>query len=137
MLDGKMEDDGSVALADFGLCLSGGAAKSVKERRGSRMYLAPELDGIHGADGMKCDVWSVGVVVCFMLTHEGAMEWQGSVVMPTNMSHLSKECRDWLSKALSVFPSSRASVDELLAHPWLREAEGKVSSVYAFACCGW
>ena len=55
-----LNKDGHVTLIDFGLSKQKDV-KGMKSIVGSPYYVAPEV--LQGKYGMKCDVWSLGVIL--------------------------------------------------------------------------
>lgn len=79
------------------------------------------------AYGQKVDSWSLGVLAYEMLTgrppyrHKDDTDTMKTissteVAFPANVSSLA---RDWVQRALVVDAGQRATVPELLAHPWI------------------
>ncbi|GLC40973.1 hypothetical protein PLESTB_000961100 [Pleodorina starrii] len=104
---------------------------------GTPLYAAPEVlramfrnHGMQNAVGPKNDVWALGVMALEAVTgchpfspdhyhYENVLYSIAhctKVNLPGNISH---EFTDWLEQALNRDPSQRATVAELLSHPWL------------------
>lgn len=77
--------------------------------------------------GAKVDSWSLGVLAFELLTgrppyrHKDEADTMKTihtteVAFPGNISSLA---RDWVQRALVIDASQRATVPELLAHPWI------------------
>ncbi|GIL59697.1 hypothetical protein Vafri_14432 [Volvox africanus] len=104
---------------------------------GTPLYAAPEVlkamfrnHGMQSAVGPKNDVWALGVMALEAVTgchpfspdhyHYENVLYSIAHCNKVNLpSNLSPEFTDWLEQALNRDPSQRASVAELLAHPWL------------------
>ena len=64
---GREDDITSVKIIDYGFCLTKtGPNKVMKDLAGTAYYLAPEV--IKGRYNIKCDLWSMGVIMFTMLT---------------------------------------------------------------------
>ena len=100
-------------------------------KKATMQYVAPErYQRAESYDGVKVDVFSVGVILFEMLTGDGFRRPSESdetyVQMTTNLERylkeqnvfVSKECIDLLSKMLSVDPSKRPTTYDILSHPW-------------------
>jgi serine/threonine protein kinase len=134
-----LSSDNTIKLADFGLSVCIGEEAAVT-RAGTLDYMAPEViicplkrlptdfkDRPHLAYSPKADSWSIGVLAYELLT--GRPPWRhrdeqkllaeihgGPVAPPVGVS---AHAADWLRCALTADPLARASVDALLAHPWI------------------
>ena len=118
-----------VKVCDFGLC---GFMKNDNELFssfcGSTQYLAPECLKREDYDGKKSDIWSMGIVLYTMLV--GKPPWEGTSLplllkkMLTEKIEfpptISKECKNLLSIMLATNPLQRATMDEIVNHPWLK-----------------
>ncbi|EME32826.1 Serine/threonine-protein kinase pakA [Galdieria sulphuraria] len=125
--------NGHMKLADFGYCAQ---ISNEKLKRttvvGTPYWMAPEL--IRGKPyDFKVDVWSLGILALecaegeppllhetplramFLITTRGPPGLKN----PENWSCL---FRDFLQKCLIIDPSKRASIKELLLHPFLKTA---------------
>lgn len=127
----KLGDFGcSKFLADVANKSQAGCASLV----GSPFWMAPEVIR-NEAYGTKADVWSLGCTVVEMLNggHPpwsetfdnvySAMYYIGNTPsLPSNIpAGVSDLCRDFLARCFERDVSKRASVSEMLAHPWLSE----------------
>jgi len=124
--------DAELKLINFGLsnkyCSNSGAEQKAKIVR-SRYYTAPEV--MRGEYGLKCDIWSLGVIMYVLLS--GNMPFAGSTteaVLENIQSgrfdlrdrvwkNISTSGIDLLGKLLVVEPLNRYSAEEALEHPWL------------------
>ena len=127
---------GKVKLADFGLALHIPSGVAGEGLAGSRFYTAPEM--VQGRSyGRRADVWSLGVVLCAMLTGRlpfcgknkedvagvrrailagkvnfGSASWQG----------VSAEAVDLVRRMLVLEPRGRLRASDVLEHPWLADS---------------
>lgn len=97
--------------------------------------MPPEIKEFKTYDGLKADMFSVGVILFIMvqgifpfseartdeyfykLLIDGDMKtyWE-----KTGGENLSDEFKDLITKMLSYDPSNRPTVEELVNHPWMR-----------------
>jgi serine/threonine protein kinase len=119
-----------VKVADFGLCGFMGS-DLMKTFCGSPCYCAPECVCRIQYDGRKSDVWSLGVVLYAAVT--GNHPWntqnvskmlrqitKGAYIIPTAVS---PQCRELIAAMLKVEPLHRLTLEQILAHPWMKLAE--------------
>ncbi|XP_036024600.1 sperm motility kinase 2B-like [Onychomys torridus] len=125
MLDGK----GKVKIIDFGLGTQVKPGQRLSRHCGAYSFGAPELFLGRLYDGPKVDIWTLGVVLYFMVVGKvpfGAVnipELRRQVVSgkyPVPLG-LSVELQDLLSLLMTVNPKLRPTVDEVKTHPWLRK----------------
>ena len=125
LLDAKMH----VKLCDFGLCKVMEKNKLLKTPCGSPFYAPPEVISNVKYDGIKSDIWSLGVVTYTMAT--GNLPWT-----ETNQTQLfqqitsldieiplrlSPPLQQVLQMMLKRDPKERPTPAQLLAMPWLQE----------------
>jgi len=126
-------DNGSIKIADFGYA----AQLTQKQQKrntvvGTPYWMAPEL--IRGHDyGTKVDIWSLGIMVMEMAEGEPPyMEFpplRALFLITTKGIPALKEPEKWtadfqdfVSKCLIKDPEDRPGADELLKHPFLKQA---------------
>lgn len=126
-------------LADFGLASDYGAACA--GRVGKAFYMAPEVlscqqDGYY--DGLKADIWSLGVLLFIMVTGVPPFETASDsdarfrVVKSRGVNQLlciwqmenrvTDELRDLLAQMLHVDVQERISIEKVCSHPWLQDS---------------
>ncbi|KAH0794238.1 CAMK family protein kinase [Histomonas meleagridis] len=127
-------DDGVAKLSDFGI---GHSFQSADMVFGTPAYQAPEYfdDADQEIDPVKEDIWSLGITL--YQTAFGTLPYTGStayeianVTKETELqipSYASESLTDILHRMLSIDPSKRASVEELLEHPFFDKLAQKVS----------
>ena len=104
---------------------------TVNELAGTPYYVAPEV--IDENYGKKADVWSMGVVLYFLMS--GKLPF-----VATNMRDLfdkikqkhfqmpkefSEDLRDLVKKMLMKDPDQRISALEAMNHPWFKNCQNK------------
>ena len=120
-----------VKLADFGF------AKHVPKKNGCRTlcgtpgYLAPEILERWPAYDVKCDIWSVGVILFLLLggylpfddededkvfdrTRNGQYDFR-----PQFWRHISSGAKDLVTQCLTINPSKRIDATTALQHDWM------------------
>ncbi|EKF37744.1 protein kinase-like protein, putative [Trypanosoma cruzi marinkellei] len=131
---------GVVKLADFGSSkilpgISDRSRAGCETLIGSPFWMAPEVIR-NEPYGTKADIWSVGCTVVEML-NGGTPPWQEEFEnvyslmyyvgttdsIPKIPEDTSESCRDFLRMCFQRDTTKRPSSDELLQHPWLRDAE--------------
>ncbi|PVV02324.1 hypothetical protein BB560_003226 [Smittium megazygosporum] len=123
MLDG----DGKVRLIDFGFANTFNWDKQLDTFCGSPFYAAPEMVNGIKYTGPEVDVWSMGVILFFMLCGRTPFEGEnlkeiydkiskGKFDMP---QYLTEDAADLLNKMLTVSPKKRITMSEIKSHPWI------------------
>ncbi|KAL4157469.1 hypothetical protein PRNP1_006491 [Phytophthora ramorum] len=148
-----VQQDGSVKLTDFGLarelCSSTSMAQTFV---GTFKYMAPERVQNEPYD-YKSDVWSLGLVLIECATqtfpYANARSYidvvQSIVESPeprlpevdTNGKPFSREFHNFIGQCLKKEPSERASVEELLASPWLQGHDATNTERCMRRCATW
>ena len=129
-LDNILLDElGHVKIGDFGVSKKTAKGKLMYDRCGTPAYIAPEMLTDKGYEGEKVDVWSAGVVLYTMIygnfpfKADNVEELEnlitaGSYTLPDDIS---VESRSLLLKIFDQNPLTRLSIDQVLAHPWLKD----------------
>ena len=140
LLDKNMD----VKICDFGLCHEVLGNQLLRTQCGSPLFAAPEVIEGKRYDGVKSDIWSLGIV-CFVMAL-GYLPWKNGnqidiykqicsddVVIPTT---LSPPLQEILGKMLKREPMMRPTPNDLLAMEWFKDdylesyANGKDQDVY-------
>jgi calcium-dependent protein kinase len=127
-------EEAELKLIDFGLSnksFSNVSGFKMTSLVGTPFYLAPEI--LQGKYDIKCDLWSLGVTMHFMLV--GDYPFKGrtndevfskiSSATEANMNLLegvSPHACDLLKKLLVKNPQFRIGASEALIHPWLKNS---------------
>lgn len=90
-------------------------------------FTAPELDLIECRDDFRMDLWSLGVLLYFLLCGVGpfvgtqpAILYQKSVgLFEFKIVEPSLNAQDLVKSLLRVDPSERLTVDKILDHTWM------------------
>ncbi|XP_052025182.1 sperm motility kinase 2B-like [Apodemus sylvaticus] len=124
-----IDSHGRVKIIDFGLSAQVKPGQRLSYHCGTFPFAAPEL--LHGRfyDGPKVDVWTLGVILYFMLTGRfpcdapNVPQLQKQVVSGKYPvpSHLSRELQGLLNVLMKANPKHRPRIAEVMMHPWLAE----------------
>jgi len=123
------EPGAPLKVIDFGLAVIVEPRHLVDECCGTTSYMAPEV--LTGPYDTQCDLWSVGVIVYFMLC--GYLPFMGrndeekeSKILRGQYSFkgnswntISAEAKDFISKLLVQNPKTRMTDKQAIKHPWI------------------
>ncbi|GAA6000382.1 uncharacterized protein JCM10292_001486 [Rhodotorula paludigena] len=118
---------GNIKIIDFGLSNLYSPISHLTTFCGSLYFAAPELLNAKPYTGPEVDVWSFGIVLYVLVCGKVPFDDQsmpalhakikrGQVEYPT---WLSAECKHLLSRMLVTVPAQRATLTEVLNHPWI------------------
>jgi len=126
----KDKDPGApLKVIDFGLAVLVEPKHMVDECCGTTSYMAPEV--LTGPYDVQCDLWSVGVIVYFMMCgylpfmgrndeEKESKILRGAYSFKDNSWNLvSSEAKDFISKLLVQNPKARMTGKQALQHPWI------------------
>nr|XP_021499695.1 sperm motility kinase 1-like [Meriones unguiculatus] len=124
-----LDSNGKVKIIDFGLSTQVRPGQKLSRHCGAYPYGAPEFFLGKLYDGSKTDMWSLGVVLYFMVVGTVPFdavtipELQKQVVSGKYAvpSALSEDLQDLISLLLTVNPKLRPRVSKVMTHPWLRK----------------
>ncbi|CAD8149994.1 unnamed protein product [Paramecium pentaurelia] len=131
-----IDNSGKCKLADFGSSkqLSDFAHDTLGSICGTPNYMAPEVIN-QEQYGKKADIWSLGCTIIEMATGQPPFsEFKDAIAImvkigkstqppPIPSQLISVESRNFLSLCLQIDPKQRATVDELLHHPFLKKSQ--------------
>ncbi|KAK3176347.1 hypothetical protein OEA41_007670 [Lepraria neglecta] len=118
---------GDIKIIDFGLSNLFAPKSHLMTFCGSLYFAAPELLQARQYTGPEVDIWSFGIVLYVLVCGKVPFDDQsmpqlhakikkGVVDYPT---WLSPECKNLISRMLVTDPKQRASLGEILNHPWI------------------
>ncbi|KAI1079957.1 hypothetical protein F5B20DRAFT_570684 [Whalleya microplaca] len=123
---------GDIKIIDFGLSNLFAPRGHLKTFCGSLYFAAPELLQARAYTGPEVDVWSFGIVLYVLVCGKVPFDDQSMPALHAKIkkglvdypSWLSTECKHLLSRMLVTDPRQRASMFEVMNHPWLTKGFG-------------
>ena len=128
-----IEEDGNIniRMIDFGLSKIYKNQDKIHTACGSPSYAAPEILEGKSYDGLKADIWSLGIVLfamtCGHLPFDDKEEQRlFSKIVYSHFhlpSYLSTPLTDLLKQMLQKNPEERINIEEIKRHPWLKNID--------------
>ncbi|KAI1090448.1 Pkinase-domain-containing protein [Rostrohypoxylon terebratum] len=123
---------GDIKIIDFGLSNLFAPRGHLKTFCGSLYFAAPELLQARAYTGPEVDVWSFGIVLYVLVCGKVPFDDQSMPALHAKIkkglvdypSWLSNECRHLLSRMLVTDPRQRATMHEVMNHPWMIKGYG-------------
>ncbi|SJX65907.1 related to serine/threonine-specific protein kinase KIN1 [Sporisorium reilianum f. sp. reilianum] len=118
---------GNIKIIDFGLSNLFSPHSHLSTFCGSLYFAAPELLNAKVYTGPEVDVWSFGIVLYVLVCGKVPFDDQSMPALHAKIKRgqveypawLSGECKHILSRMLVTNPGNRATLAEVLAHPWM------------------
>lgn len=118
---------GNIKIIDFGLSNLWNPNSHLSTFCGSLYFAAPELLNARVYTGPEVDVWSFGVVLYVLVCGKVPFDDQSMPALHAKIKRgqveypawLSAECKHLLSRMLVTNPAARATLQEVLSHPWM------------------
>ncbi|KAF9483696.1 Pkinase-domain-containing protein [Pholiota conissans] len=118
---------GNIKIIDFGLSNLYDPIAHLATFCGSLYFAAPELLNARVYTGPEVDVWSFGVVLYVLVCGKVPFDDQSMPALHAKIKRglveypvwLSAECKHLLSRMLVTNPANRASLSEVMSHPWM------------------
>ena len=117
----------TIKICDFGVSRKISGDEIMHEHCGTPAYIAPEIFENKGYRGYKCDIWSAGVTLYYILG--GIQPFRASSIKDLekkvvqgdydNIDEISDEANDLIKLMLNPEPNKRVNEDQILNHPWL------------------
>ena len=138
-----LDSEGHVKLTDFGLSIRLAAGEKLKGFCGTPRYCAPELFGHMEYEVLPTDIWSIGVVLYYLVIGQlpfrarmtcrlkyEILSWSGWIPY-----QLSPDLEDLLKRLMTMDPTMRPPIKEILAHPWLHHDQNALRALERFPIC--
>ncbi|WFD36795.1 non-specific serine/threonine protein kinase [Malassezia cuniculi] len=118
---------GNIKIIDFGLSNLYSPQSQLSTFCGSLYFAAPELLNARPYRGPEVDVWSFGIVLYVLVCGKVPFDDQSMPALHAKIKRghveyppwLSTECKHLLSRMLVTNPITRATLPEVLSHPWM------------------
>ncbi|KAK4058217.1 Serine/threonine-protein kinase [Microbotryomycetes sp. JL221] len=118
---------GNIKIIDFGLSNLYSPQTHLTTFCGSLYFAAPELLNAKPYTGPEVDVWSFGIVLYVLVCGKVPFDDQSMPALHAKIKRgqveypawLSPECKHLLSRMLVTTPTNRATLHEVLTHPWI------------------
>ncbi|KAK9471965.1 kinase-like domain-containing protein [Dipodascopsis tothii] len=118
---------GDIQIIDFGLSNLFSPRSLLKTFCGSLYFAAPELLNARQYVGPEVDIWSFGIVLYVLACGKVPFDDQSMPALHAKIKRghvdypnwLSVECKNLLSRMLVVDPKARATLAEIINHPWM------------------
>lgn len=123
-----ISESGNIKIIDFGLSNLFSPVANLSTFCGSLYFAAPELLNAKVYTGPEVDVWSFGVVLYVLVCGKVPFDDQSMPALHAKIKRglveypvwLSVECKHLLTRMLVTSPQNRASLSEVLSHPWMK-----------------
>ncbi|KAI8366571.1 kinase-like domain-containing protein [Blakeslea trispora] len=124
-----ISQSGNIKIIDFGLSNLFSPRSTLATFCGSLYFAAPELLNAKNYTGPEVDIWSFGVVLYVLVCGKVPFDDQNMPALHEKIkrgvvdypSHLSTDCKSVLSRMLVTNPAHRATVSEIIIHPWMNK----------------
>lgn len=129
---------GDIKIIDFGLSNLFAPRNHLKTFCGSLYFAAPELLQAKQYTGPEVDVWSFGIVLYVLVCGKVPFDDQSMPALHAKIKKgivdypnwLSPECKDLIGRMLVTDPKQRASLQEIMNHPWMIKGFGTAPENY-------
>ena len=121
--------NGNIKIIDFGLSNLFSPSRHLSTFCGSLYFAAPELLNAKVYTGPEVDVWSFGIVLYVLVCGKVPFDDQSMPALHAKIKRgvveypawLSNECKSLLSRMLVTNPLERATLAEVVAHPFMNK----------------
>ncbi|KAL1918641.1 uncharacterized protein VTP21DRAFT_2663 [Calcarisporiella thermophila] len=120
---------GDIKIIDFGLSNIYSPTSQLSTFCGSLYFAAPELLNAKLYTGPEVDVWSFGIVLYVLVCGKVPFDDQSMPALHAKIKRglveypnwLSNDCKNLLSRMLVTNPIQRATLAEVMQHPWMNK----------------
>ncbi|KAI3801730.1 hypothetical protein L1987_29843 [Smallanthus sonchifolius] len=128
-----LDEDGNLKVTDFGLSAFSDHLRQdglLHTTCGTPAYVAPEVIGKKGYDGVKADIWSCGVILYVLLAGFLPFQDENIIAMYKKIYRGDFKCPPWFSsdarrlitKLLDPNPNSRITISKVMESTWFKKA---------------
>lgn len=122
-----ISNNGNIKIIDFGLSNLYSPLRHLSTFCGSLYFAAPELLNAKLYTGPEVDVWSFGIVLYVLVCGKVPFDDQSMPALHAKIKRglaeypawLSNDCKSLLQRMLNTNPQERATLAEVLSHPWM------------------
>lgn len=120
---------GRLKIADFGMATMCNRSKPSASFHGTLLFMAPEIFGINYYNPSRADIWAMGVTMYYIVTGQYPFNGldQRAVKDSVEKGIYNQEpvrdslLRDLISRCLETDLMYRATIDEVLSHPYFEK----------------
>ncbi|ORY31949.1 hypothetical protein BCR39DRAFT_524745 [Naematelia encephala] len=121
--------NGNIKIIDFGLSNLFSPSRHLSTFCGSLYFAAPELLNAKVYTGPEVDIWSFGIVLYVLVCGKVPFDDQSMPALHAKIKRgiveypawLSAECKSLLGRMLVTNPLERATLTEVMAHPFMNK----------------
>jgi serine/threonine protein kinase len=122
-----ISNSGNIKIIDFGLSNLYSPYRHLSTFCGSLYFAAPELLNAKLYTGPEVDIWSFGIVLYVLVCGKVPFDDQSMPALHAKIKRglaeypawLSNDCKSLLQRMLNTNPQERATLQEVLSHPWM------------------
>ncbi|KAL1411094.1 Serine/threonine-protein kinase [Vanrija albida] len=122
-----ISNNGNIKIIDFGLSNLYSPRSHLSTFCGSLYFAAPELLNARLYTGPEVDIWSFGIVLYVLVCGKVPFDDQSMPALHAKIKRglaeypawLSNDCKALLQRMLNTNPAERATLAEVLNHPWM------------------
>ena len=129
----------NVKLIDFGFSTFSGSDKLLKIYCGTPSYMSPEIVTKVPYNGLKADLWSLGILLFVLLggyypfkaAADKDLYKKISLAQYASLDRVSPSAMKLISRLLVVEPQKRMTTDKILCDPFLCEEDSRMYKLHA------